>query len=131
MECFSTFSYITYYKKPSVVVGSPSYCYGAGRKFDSRLSNVHSSFHHFRADKMSTQLAVQLNTEGPALGLPPGLDICYKTNTYGKGSRKQGWPLFSFLLIITCVIVLKNIFFKSCSSFMLNLYIVAIVAVYN
>lgn len=51
-------------------------CHGTGQGFDFRLGNVHTTYHAFGVDKISTKLAWELNTEGPALGRPPDRDIC-------------------------------------------------------
>lgn len=40
-------------------------CYHTtGLEFDSKLGNVHSSFHHFDVNKINTKLACALNTGG-------------------------------------------------------------------
>lgn len=64
-------------------------CHATCREFDSRLSKVHSIFHSFGIDKMSTKLTWEQNSEGPTLGGPPDSGI-YSIAPRGPGSCKLG-----------------------------------------
>lgn len=56
--------------KSSGVVIRASYCCNRGWEFDSWLGKVHSVFHPFGINKMSTKLARKLNTKNPMLDWP-------------------------------------------------------------
>lgn len=68
--------------EPTSLVVSESRYHATGSEFDSDLGNVHSIFHSFRVNKISTMLAWKLNTGGLALGWPPDCDTC---DTVPKG----------------------------------------------